>query len=66
MLMVCVEEVSQDIRSVEHASLTFFTQSSVPHLCAEFTAYQVSMALAMAVQFTDEFTALPVYTAAKQ
>lgn len=66
MLMVCVEGVSQDIESIENASLTFFTKSSVPHLCAEFTVYQVSMAFATAVQFTDSFAALPVYTAAKQ
>jgi len=66
MLMVCVERVSQDVKSTDDASLTFFAKSSVPHLCAESTAYQVSMTLARAVQFTDSFAALPVYTAAKQ
>lgn len=66
MLMVCVEGVSQNMKSIENASLTLFTKSSVPHLCAGFTAYQVSMALGRAVQFTDKFAALPVYTAAKQ
>jgi hypothetical protein len=66
MLMEFVEGVSQDIELVGNAWLTFLDKSSVPHLCAEFTAYQVSMSLARTVQITDTFAALPVYTAAKQ
>lgn len=66
MLTAFVEGVSPEIEMVGNVWLTFLDKSSVPHLCAESIAYQVSMSLARTVQITDTSAALPVYTAAKQ